>query len=539
VALLEMTPAQVRRKNTYRPLYATPRSPERPTLGPRVAQIAELLGKPLLPHQREIVDVALELDPETGYLAYGEVVVVGPRQVTGKTELLLPVMTHRCLGFDKTLTDWIAAELGIRLGPPGPQSVLYLAQNTDESRKKWRYTHLARLEQAPGLRKLFRPTLLVNQERMTWANGSTWLPGSTTAKKAGTGDSLDLPVIDEAWSRPDSGVELGVRPAMMTRQWAQLWVASMVPGPTRKLPNEWPYLKAKITGGIGRVEADIRRGVAFFMFGAEEGMDPASPDTWWSSMPALGYTVREETVRNDFESEGMSLADFTAEYLSWMPTSSTARWAVIGEDTWRDRYDAHSQPLDPIAIGIAANQARTVASICMAARRADGDIHVELLDRRPGVAWAEDRAIELVEAWGALGIAIRPNGPAASLIEPLRARLEEHPTSHLIEVHTPNDRQYSQVCGRFFDATGEVDTSDFPRDTEDTTPPAKLWHIGQAELTQAVAGSTWRYVGGSRQFDHAAGSIDTSPVEGCTLAMWLGQLRAWEGGSYNIMQTLG
>lgn len=532
-----MTAAQRRRKASFHPLWATRRSPDRPTLGPRIAQIAELLGKPLLPHQREIADVAFEIDPATGYLAYGEVVFVGPRQVTGKTEMLLPVMTHRCLGFDKALTQWISAELGLKVADTGPQQVLYVAQNTDESRKKWRDTHLPRLENAAGIRKLFRSRLTLNQERLFWANGSQWAPGSTTAKKAGTGDTLDLGVIDESWSRPDSGVELGLRPAMMTRQWSQLWSASMVPGPTRKAPHEWPYLKGKITGGIARVQADIRRGVAFFMFGAEEGMDPGSPDTWWSSMPALGYTVREETVREDFESDSMSLADFTAEYLSWMPTSGTARWATIGETTWEQRQDPNSKPLDPIAIGIAANRDRTVASICLAAKRSDGDLHVELLDRRPGVDWAEQRAIELVDAWGALGIAIRPNGPAASLIEPLRNRLaERHPG---VGVHTPNDRQYSQVCGRFYDATGEVDTTGAPRDSEDTTPRVMLWHINQPELNGAVAAATRRYIGAAWQFDHAASSVDTSSLEGCTLAMWLGQLRDWEGGSYDIMQTLG
>ena len=198
------------------PLFGTSRSPERPTLGGQVAAVAAKLGKPLMPHQRAIVDVALELDPESGLLAYSEVVVIGPRQATGKTELLLPVMTHRCVGFDQSLTGWIRQALGVVLPLPGPQRVVYTAQTADEARKKWRDIHVARLE-ASSFRRSFTPRLRLNAEAMMWRNGSMWLPASTTGKTAGTGDTLDMAVVDEAWSRPDSRTarEWSDRPARL------------------------------------------------------------------------------------------------------------------------------------------------------------------------------------------------------------------------------------------------------------------------------------------------------------------------------------
>src|SRR5258705_8686404 len=127
------------------PLYGTPRSPERPTLGPRVAEVARRLGKPWMPHQRDIADVAFEIDPATGYLAYSQVIVIGPRQATGKTELALPVMVHRCTGFDAALSTWVRQNLGVKVNPPGPQRVLYTAQTADDARKKWRDIHFERL----------------------------------------------------------------------------------------------------------------------------------------------------------------------------------------------------------------------------------------------------------------------------------------------------------------------------------------------------------------------------------------------------------
>ena len=73
---------------------ATPRRSDRPTTGGRVAAAAVALGRPLLAHQRLIVDVAGEYDPVTGLPDYGEVVVLLPRR-GGKTTTTLAVFIER------------------------------------------------------------------------------------------------------------------------------------------------------------------------------------------------------------------------------------------------------------------------------------------------------------------------------------------------------------------------------------------------------------------------------------------------------------
>ena len=66
--LLEETPAG--RPTSWNPswgpapLWATERTPERPTYGPIVARAAELMGRPLFPHQRYVVDVLGEVQSE-------------------------------------------------------------------------------------------------------------------------------------------------------------------------------------------------------------------------------------------------------------------------------------------------------------------------------------------------------------------------------------------------------------------------------------------------------------------------------------------
>jgi hypothetical protein len=83
-----------------------------------VAAVAEQLGTPLMPWQRQVADVAMELDPATGLLAYSEVDLTTPRQ-SGKTTLELGVLVHRC-------RSWARSR------------ALYSAQSRIHAHKKWR-----------------------------------------------------------------------------------------------------------------------------------------------------------------------------------------------------------------------------------------------------------------------------------------------------------------------------------------------------------------------------------------------------------------
>jgi len=81
-----------------RPRWATRRT-ERPSLGPRAARWAAVLGQPVMDWQRDVLDVALELDPDTGLPAYRQVGVTVPRR-SGKTTLLLALTIDRCSAGD-------------------------------------------------------------------------------------------------------------------------------------------------------------------------------------------------------------------------------------------------------------------------------------------------------------------------------------------------------------------------------------------------------------------------------------------------------
>jgi hypothetical protein len=534
---------------TCPPLFGTKRSPERPTLGPQVARIAEQLGQPLLPHQRYICDVAFEIDTQTGYLAYDEVVVIGPRQLTGKTFLIHPVMTHRCVGFGDALVAWVKRELGHTVVAPGAQRVLHTAQTFDKAKENWRDTYIYGehgLKRSP-FRSVIDVRLKTNMEAIAWPNGSSWSPAATTAKTGGTGATLDLGVIDESWSHQDFRTELAMRPAMLTRPWAQLWSLSMIPGLSRSQPGSWSYLRTKRQNGRARVQADIRHGMAFFDWAAAPGLDPGMESTWWTCLPTLGFhpgAVR--SVRSSYEAAvgNGQLVDFCAEILGWEPAPGQLRWGVVSEATWRALIiPAHRGAYqDPVAFGVDAQPDQSTASIGMAARTVMGDTFVELIERKPGLNWTIPALVKLAAEHGPCAIGIAAHGPAASIIEPLRRALLEAdvdcpPSVDKSIVKAFQGPDVSKACRQFFLETGEVGEYDQDDPAHDVN--RRLVHIDQPELNASLAGAVKYTFSDEWRWQRSSDGGDASPLYSVTLARAAGESVEWLGGSYDIRDSLG
>lgn len=486
-------------------------------MGPRVAQIAAALGKPLMPWQQHVANVALEMvDGEHGPIpAYSQVIVVVMRQ-QGKTELMLPFMTHRAIGFGAA------------------QRIAYTTQTGSEARKKWEDIHIARLKASP-FRDLFEPRLRLNAEAMIWTNGSFWFPVPPTTKTGGTGDTLNLAVIDEGWSRPDNRTELAMRPAMVTQENRQLLICSMVPGISRAKTVDSQYLRQKVAMGRRLVEQGVTEGTAYFEWSAPEGRDPSDPATWWESMPALGHTITEATIRGDHDTmvaEG-KLIDFCAEYLGWWPQEHKPTWTIIRERTWQSLRDPASEPDGRIAFAVDVSPERTSATIAACGRRADGDYHVEIIE--PGsqvphgtqtLDWLEPRLLELIDKHEPVAVALDPRGPVRAVMARLVPFLEERG----IPLETPNALEVAAACGRFYDLTAG--------DAEQDPEVVRVRHLGQAELDRAVSGASKlesRH-NGTFVWVRVGAAVNISPLYAATLATHAYQLHA--DVEYDILDTV-
>jgi hypothetical protein len=250
-------------------------------------------------------------------------------------------------------------------------------------------------------------------------------------------------------------------------------------------------------------------------------------------MPGLGFTVPEDRVREDFESPEISLDDFKAEYLGIWPTAQVARWITITRETWDGLLDQVTQYDDPIALGLDANPELTSSSISMAAQRFDGDVHLELIDRRSGVNWLIDAILSICRRQKVCAVGVDANGPLAGLITPLtRAGIEANLDITIVAM---NSKQVSAACGDFYSMTGETDDSQ----AEDAPTTRRVHHLGQPELDQSVGGVVKHSHGDRWRWDRVNSTADTGPIFSATLALGAGDDQEWLGGAYDMRDSLG
>jgi phage terminase large subunit-like protein len=281
------------------PRWSTPRT-RRKTLGPSVTATAKQLGIGLLPWQRDVLAVAME--QARGRAAYRDVLVSVPRQ-QGKSTLVLAR---------------IAWQMDQRPG----SNVLYSAQNRVAARAKMLNSWWPKLSASPigPDLKLFRG---FGNETIEHANGSLLQLLSAT-ESGGHGETADLVVIDEAWVHADARVEQAVRPAMLTRPYAQLWAVSTA-GNSRSA-----WWKAKLESAISAVEMHADSTTCLFDWSAPPEQNTADEDGWWRVMPALGRTIDVATVRADLQAMGPD--EFRRACLNAWPSVLAGAYEVFTQD---------------------------------------------------------------------------------------------------------------------------------------------------------------------------------------------------------------
>ena len=491
---------------TCPPRFGTARSPERKTLGPAAGLLAAMLGKPLMEWQQYVLDVLLEIDPETGELAYDEWVLTVPRQ-SGKTTLVLVKNSHRCMA--------------TRFFGPN-QQVAYAAQTKLKATEKFEKDYALAIKQAARAAPAFKQVLVRTgnvKVDIRYPNGSTWAVESGT-EKSGHGSTLDAADIDEAFSQVDNRLEQAFSPAMVTRVNRQLGVVS-----TAGWEDASPYLLGKVQVGRKAVADGLRRGLAYFEWSAPEDADPGDESVWLACMPAVHrpdcdpgckrHTVRVETIRAEYARalRENKLTEFCRAYLNqWKPKprpgdeTALGNWSACGEG-FTDR-----NPLPPVAaIGVSVSKGRDSAAIGGAGWLGDVPV-VSMVDARPGVEWAKAEASRIAVQYG-VPVAVLVSGPAgekfaddieASGAQVLRARLAEYVTAC--------DEIYDRVTAR------------------------RVLHPNDSALNDSVIGARWRPCGdGRRVFGWKASESDLAPTEAVTLALWAAQ----QGATYDVLDSFG
>ena len=298
--------------SSAQPRWATPPTPGRDNFAGKVNVTAAALGfggpgfRGLMPHQRQVIATGTEIDRVTGLPAYRQVVLEEPRQ-QGKSVSILSLMVAR--GRDK----------------PGTM-ISYSAQTRLAGRRRMLDVWWPRIRRSP-LRNLIDVRKGYGSEAFAFRNGSMIMLASGT-EASDHGDTLDLAVIDEAWAQRDATIEQALKPAMLTRPAAQLFIVSTA-------GNEFSaYFRGKVDEGRARCELGVTGSSAYTGYSAPDDADPGDPATWRACMPALGITVSEATVASDFET--MEISEFRRAALCQWPEVADPGWKLFTQQDWEE-----------------------------------------------------------------------------------------------------------------------------------------------------------------------------------------------------------
>lgn len=456
------------------PRWSTPRDHSRQTYGGKVGQVAEALGTPLMPWQQNVADVALEVDPATGRLAYRTVVLTVPRQ-QGKTLLLLAVWLQRALGFG------------------GRQRIAWTMQSASDAAKKWKDEHVPVLLASPLSSAVKSVRHANGSEAVFFANGSSQVLLSSKAT-SGHGQSLDLGVVDEAFAQPDNRLEQAIVPAMRTRPEPQFWIVSTAGTAEATWFHGW------VDAGRSMVERGQRSSLAFFEWSAGDDDDPADPATWWRCMPALGVTMAESVIRDEFDkalAQPDGLSGFRRASLN--QRTQTRRDPVFSDEVWAAaQLDQVEPDRSRVAFGVEVAEDRSHTSIVVAAGLGDATV-VQLLDRRPGTGWVAERLASLM-SHRPVGVAFDPSGPAGSLAPTIDAVCAPR-----CVVTRATGAEQAKACGAFADGLAEL----------------RVRVLSDGVFDAALASAMKRPLGdGAWAWGRRSSTADISPLVAATLAVW-------------------
>jgi hypothetical protein len=239
--------------------------------------------------------------------------------------------------------------------------------------------------------------------------------------------------------------------------------------------------------------------------------DPADPLTWAKANPALGYRIDVEKTASEYQADPEG---FLVERLSvgnW-PKSGEA-WAVIPEAAWLARTDELSSIQTTPVFSIDTSPDQKWSCIAAVGGNGEDGVHGEItgremgdgsvrMDYRPGTRWVIARAKEIHEK-NKRAVWVLDKGTQAGTYIPALEKAG-------LKIISPTTREVAQACGDFYASVvprGDGQKPDF-------------WHIGEENLTTAVANAGKRELMDLWAWDKRNSASDITPLVAVTNALW-------------------
>lgn len=414
----------------------------------------------------------------------GGVTLSIPRQV-GKTFLVGMMIIALCVLFPRMTVLWTAHRTRT-------STMTFKTMQGMVRRKKIR-VHLAP-ERNDGIRSTN------GEQEIRFKNGSVIMFG---AREQGFGrgfDAVDVEVFDEAQILTEKALEDMIPAANASKQPSGALLFFMGTPPRPVDPGEEftnrraRALEVKNPGDVVGIGG---RGV-YVEFSADADADPDDREQWAKANPSFPARTPVESMERMRE----NLTDdesFRREALGIWDPADTPR--VIDEASWDLVADQASMPVDRLTLAIDVAPDRSVASVALAGRRADGTWHVELDEQRKGVdwvpAWVQKRAevnrLHAVVADEMSGLVSMRGG---------RHFLAD--TRVQVTCAAAEGRDMAVASGQFFDAVMSQ----------------TVRHTDQPQVNVALSVARKRPLAGAWAWNRKDATSDITPIVAATLALW-------------------
>lgn len=459
--------------------------------GDEVADVAEMIGRPLDSAQRIAVDALTSYGAGGRWIAL-EGLIKEPRQ-NGKTGGII--------------TPIVLADLF--LWPP--DRIAWSAHLFKTCREAFA-DHKQLIDGVPEFRRRVKKITEANGEESIELDDGARLDYLARSKGGGRGLGGKRVVVDEAlfFTVEQAGALL---PILAARDDPQITYGSSAckveSGQLRALTQ-----RGRAGNDPSLILVEFRAPGAFRDPGCLRGLECShaldvpgcvldDPDYWRAANPAMAFDrITLEFMRAMRRT--LSPTEFAREFLGWDEDGADEAKPPIALDKLARCVDPTSAAVGPVVFCLDVEEDREAGAIAVAGRRSDGLPHAAVIDYRAGTSWMVDRAVALKRDHRGARFVVNDVGPAGSLLVDLKKAG--------VRVVLMNASTMARACGSLYDMT----TADEPGWRYPGPNPA---FDGRDLLAEAVKGATWRHLGDARAWDRRNSTSRISPLVAVTGAL--------------------
>jgi hypothetical protein len=253
------------------------------------------------------------------------------------------------------------------------------------------------------------------------------------------------------------------------------------------------FLYAKQQAGRAAVNGGELSDIAYFEWSADPDDDPEDPATWRSCMPALGFTVTENKIRQNFKQMAANDPDWSERKRAFLNIPKRGGGGrVFPADVWASNQDVEAVPDGSSSLAVEFNVALSHAAIVAA----DGQGRVELVTGAPVHRSQVVDVVKQVAGRWQREVAVNVSGPSAFIADEL--------TDAEVEVVQLNAEAWRKACGWAYSHIADGQLKIRPNQFFDA----------------AVAGVLKRPIGDSWVWDRRDADTDITPLVALTLAAY-------------------